>query len=1236
MLLGLFAFFRINRVFQHAPGVECIHMFSFLVASELDHIIPAEISGDKFYTALNLLAGKEDVSNILEIGSSSGRGSTQALVEGLKHKQQFNSISLFTIEVSKQRHEELSNYYLDIPFIHCYHGSSVSVNELPSTSQVEYFYDNISCGLQKYSKQEVLRWLSQDIQYLVDHGHDKDDCISRIRSDHKIDNFDLVLIDGSEFSGIIELNKVMGAKYIALDDTNTYKCYEARKVLLEHPCYQLIEEDQALRNGYSIFMLYKEPYGNKLLEKRYPEIHFFTIVLNGMPYIRDHIEAIKNLPIKWHWHIVEGVAELVNDTAWSLPTGGKVPEGFHKNGYSIDGTYEYLNELVNLFPSNITLYRKPEGIFWHGKKEMVEAPLGVLPDDCLLWQLDSDEIWTSYQILTLWRAFIIDPSRTAAWFWCNYFVGINLYITSRYCYAQNPNQEWLRVWRYRKGDKWLAHEPPQLSRHVNDLYCDIGRINPFNHDETESLGLVFNHYAYCTPEQVKFKEVYYGYTNALSNWQELQLAAVPCRLSNYLPWVTDNAVADVFKKTESINSADLPSISSELLASTDKAGRKPLILIDCVAWQLVKGGILRYWQDILEDIVNMGYGDSFIMIDRENTSPLIPGISRITVKKFSFDDLLGDSLMLEAACEKYSCNLFLSTYYTTPVRTPSYFVGYDMIPEAIGSDISVGSYLQKQLAILYSCRQICISQNSLADLVSSFPDKKISTPNISIQPRIAKAYFEQDCSIVSTKNIAPLIKLDNPYVLYVGERVGLEGVYGGYKNALSLAKAFRCLSKNLNISLVFAGGRAKIEDILTAELDGCNYHHVMPSDSELSCLYSNALCTIVSSTYEGFGIPIIESQVCGTPVVCSSNSSLGEAAGNGAFFVAAPTPTNLEYAIKCIYFNQNLREHLSELGLINSMRFKAPNSANFLVEDIFDILHKGAAANPPLYYPGMAQIASIRARLLNTLSPTIASSCPNIVFNGWALPQNPDFSIITPANNAAATLARCLKSVEKQIDVIAEHIIVDNGSTDSTSQIVKEYARFCTFISEPDSGIYDAMNKGIERASGKFLLFLGADDVLASPSCLSEALKHIRLDESYDFYYGNLLVDEGSSTILHTPPPGGLALKEMIFSCLPHQSMIIPKQTFVKYGLYDDSYKLHGDYEWMIRVLTAKNAKVKKIELTISCFSSGGASTTRFREGQAEVLAIQKSNKKLNSPYWLKYRAERGFEILTQLRANHS
>ena len=115
------------------------------------------------------------------------------------------------------------------------------------------FYKKNKTALNQYPIDMVLRWKSEGLRYLRDfnvqqHG------IDLIRSENNIDNFDLVLIDGAEFTGLSEFKKVYGANIICMDDVNTFKCYEAREELLADRDYELILEDFATRNGFSIFI----------------------------------------------------------------------------------------------------------------------------------------------------------------------------------------------------------------------------------------------------------------------------------------------------------------------------------------------------------------------------------------------------------------------------------------------------------------------------------------------------------------------------------------------------------------------------------------------------------------------------------------------------------------------------------------------------------------------------------------------------------------------------------------------------------------------------------------------------------------------------------------------------------------------------------------------------------------------------------------------------------------------
>jgi len=275
-------------------------------------------------------------------------------------------------------------------------------------------------------------------------------------------------------------------------------------------------------------------------------IHFFTIVLNGMPFIEYHLNVFSKLPFKWHWHIIESVADLKNCTAWSVQNGARITDEIHNKGLSNDGTTEYIDLIKAKYPENIDVYRKENGAFWNGKLEMVSAPLVNITEECILWQIDSDELWTVNQINVCRDLYRVDQQKTASYYFCNFFVGERLFITSVNTYGNNTSYEWLRSWRYVPGDKWISHEPPALHRKIGvGKTVDIAKINPFNHYDTLKAGLVFQHFAYAIPEQLLFKEKYYGYNNALNQWQVLQQQFFfPVKLKDYFAWVKDESVVD--------------------------------------------------------------------------------------------------------------------------------------------------------------------------------------------------------------------------------------------------------------------------------------------------------------------------------------------------------------------------------------------------------------------------------------------------------------------------------------------------------------------------------------------------------------------------------------------------------------------------------------------------------------------------------------------------------------------
>ena len=241
-------------MFKYANFLSILMISSFasliIAESELERIIPPEIKNDAFYLAIYHLAKTENVSTILEIGSSSGDGSTEAFVKGISENPH-NPI-LFCMELSVPRFTELKKRYKHLPNVRCYNVSSISLEEFPQESTVRSFLNTVPTNLNMYGEERVIGWLKQDIEYVKTSGKTQNG-IQIIKAENNIDFFDIVLIDGSEFTGIAEFNLIYGARFILLDDINAFKNYNNYHQLLRDPKYELVEKETNLRNGYAIF-----------------------------------------------------------------------------------------------------------------------------------------------------------------------------------------------------------------------------------------------------------------------------------------------------------------------------------------------------------------------------------------------------------------------------------------------------------------------------------------------------------------------------------------------------------------------------------------------------------------------------------------------------------------------------------------------------------------------------------------------------------------------------------------------------------------------------------------------------------------------------------------------------------------------------------------------------------------------------------------------------------------------
>ena len=634
-------------------------------------------------------------------------------------------------------------------------------------------------------------------------------------------------------------------------------------------------------------------------------VHFFTIVLNGEPFIRYHLDVFRRLPFRWHWHVVEGVASLVHDTAWSVAAGGRIDPASHDRGLSVDGATAYLNEIAADEPERISIYRKPGGSFWDGKLEMVSTPLPNIREECLLWEVDADELWTSEQIAAMRQLFLDQPDRTAACYWCHYIPAPGAVIATRYNYAANPAVDWVRTWRYRPGDRWEAHEPPILLRPRRGGYIDLVKKHPFLHDESEDAGAVFQHFAYATEEQVRFKETYYGYGGAIEGWRELREAVRetrgPLRLGDYLPWVPDDTlVDDAARRNVPLLARERDDGSWSFTGgATDSAAtatpvRDGVIIVDGVFFQhFLKSGIARVWQSYLREWLKTGFAERIVFLDRGGAGPRLPGLPTRSIPPWRGDLTAQDSLRLQRICDEERAALFVSTYYTTPIATPSVMLVHDLIPERLGLDMSDPVWEEKRLAIEHASAYACISENTRRDLLELEP--AASGKRADVVPHGVDEHF----SVAPETDVAAFRAehgLDRPYFLVVGERRGV----GGYKNVRLVFRALRAWPEADAHELVCVGGAADIEPDLVRIAPRMRVRRLALSDEELRLAYAGAVALLFPSRYEGFGLPVAEAMACGCPVITTPRSSLPEVAGDAAIYVDPADPRSLQEAFATV------------------------------------------------------------------------------------------------------------------------------------------------------------------------------------------------------------------------------------------------------------------------------------------------------------------------------------------------
>lgn len=226
-------------------------------------------------------------------------------------------------------------------------------------------------------------------------------------------------------------------------------------------------------------------------------------------------------------------------------------------------------------------------------------------------------------------------------------------------------------------------------------------------------------------------------------------------------------------------------------------------------------------------------------------------------------------------------------------------------------------------------------------------------------------------------------------------------------------------------------------------------------------------------------------------------------------------------------------------------------------------------------------------------------------------------SIITINRNNAEGLRRTLDSVATQTNREFEHIIVDGASTDNSVEVIKDYVRRVNseelivksvfWVSEPDHGVYEAMNKGIKKATGEYLLFLNSGDFLIAPDVIERVMAQCN---GADILCARCNVSDNGSVVWTSNPPDYVTFGTLYTVGLAHQSTFIKRTLFDSCGLYREDFRYNSDIAFWFKSIIDHHATTQRIDVITTDYNLDGISS---KEGETEQY--KKEHDEILAPY---------------------
>lgn len=224
----------------------------------------------------------------------------------------------------------------------------------------------------------------------------------------------------------------------------------------------------------------------------------------------------------------------------------------------------------------------------------------------------------------------------------------------------------------------------------------------------------------------------------------------------------------------------------------------------------------------------------------------------------------------------------------------------------------------------------------------------------------------------------------------------------------------------------------------------------------------------------------------------------------------------------------------------------------------------------------------------------------------WVIVVDKKISIITVCLNCEGLIERTIRSVIDQTYANVQYIVIDGGSADNTLNIIKRYEDgIDVLLSEKDKGIYDAMNKGLNYATGDLIYYLNAGDYLCNNNVLRDVIEGLSANPDSDILYGDFIYYNNNAEQWHSGYRADIP--DLLHKGFCHQTIFAKKSSFVKCGKFNTDYKIFADYDWLLRALVKGGQKMSYIGIPIVYFLQGGESEVHDHKYYYEkVETIQK------------------------------